>query len=54
MHPLSNWIPSEQNDHATQPRRSRGARRTFLIVASFRTWRGSDAFVARDPNINID
>ena len=52
MHPPSNRMPYERNGRATQSRRSRGARRAFLIVASFRTWRGSEAFVARDPNIN--
>ena len=53
MHPPSNRMPYERNGRATQSRRSRGARRAFLIVASFRTWRGSEAFVARDPNINV-
>ena len=52
MHPPSNRMPYERNGRATQSRRSRGARRAFLIVASFRIWRGSEAFVARDPNIN--
>ena len=53
MHPPSNRMPYERNGRATQSRRSRGARRAFFIVASFRTWRGSEVFVARDPNINI-
>ncbi|SUZ88050.1 uncharacterized protein METZ01_LOCUS40904 [marine metagenome] len=37
----------------TQARRSRGARRILFTVASFRTWRGSQVYVARDPTLYI-
>ena len=37
----------------TQVRRSRGARRVLFTVASFRTWRGSQVYVARDPTLYI-
>jgi len=37
----------------TQARHSHGARRVLFTVASFRTWRGSQVYVARDPTLYI-
>ena len=37
----------------TQAKRSHGARKFLFTVASFRTWRGSQVYVARDPTLYI-
>ena len=37
----------------TQARHSHGTRRVLFTVASFRIWRGSQVYAARDPAISI-
>ncbi len=45
--------PLSVSPAVTPVRRSHGTRRVLFTVASFRIWRGSQAYAAQDPTLNI-